>query len=319
MCNSKPATWFYVKRLSRTRFKRGVVAAATLVTVAASSGRAWAASCCGGGFAAPGIIAGDERAQLTATYATGTVHADVSADNLWYRRGDHERTETMRLEGAHLLGDRWQLGGAVPIVRRTRNAESSAGLGDVSVTGAYEYLPDWDYHPWRPKGIGFLMLTAPTGPSIYESADAYLSARGRGFWSVGVGTLLTKTFGRWDAVVNAQVHRSLPRAFSNSAGNGRLIPGFGEVVDLGAGYNLGDYRVGATLSWTYEDAIAATGTVPSAGSPERFMTGGLSVSRVYQREWAFTLSYADQTLFGSPSNTSLSRTVTLLVQRRWLR
>jgi len=36
-------------------------------------------------------------------------------------------------------------------------------------------------------------------------------------------------------------------------------------------------------------------------------------------EEAWTVSYADQTLFGSPQNTSLSKTLTVSFQTRWQR
>ncbi|MGE0526535.1 MAG: serine protease spb1 [Bdellovibrionales bacterium] len=280
----------------------------------------WAAACCGGGFAAPSLIVGDDKAQLTASYGYSRVTDDVGTDSLWRRRGSRETTETLKLEGAHVFADRWQAGLSVPVVKRSRAGDSSSGLGDVSGTLGYEYLPDWDYNPWRPRGLGFFQLTLPTGRSINESDATYqLDARGRGFWALGVGTILTKILGRWDLYSSLDAHRSFDKSFSNSQSSGRLKPGFGGNFGLGAGYSRSALRLGAGLTWTYEDPIDVEGTTPSEGSPQRYATATLTASYLFPEELAATISYADQTLFGDPVNTTLGRGVMIFVQKRWLR
>ena len=54
-------------------------------------------------------------------------------------------------------------------------------------------------------------------------------------------------------------------------------------------------------------------------SVERYATAALSVSYLASDAWASTLTYTDQTWFGSPLNTSLARGVALMVQRRFAR
>ena len=104
--------------------------------------------------------------------------------------GDTELTQTLRVEGAFLLGDRWQIGASVPYTRRSRNtpdlASASSGFGDLGPErGAYEILPEWTYSVWKPRGFVFVQGLIPTGGSIYESSfgatDPWgLDARGRG-------------------------------------------------------------------------------------------------------------------------------------------
>lgn len=280
---------------------------------------AFAAACCGGGFAAPAVIVGDDRAQFTATYGLTRIAADVDENSLWRERESRETGETLKLEGAHVFRDVWQAGMSVPVVKRARGGESSTGLGDVAATLGYEYLPDWDYNPWRPHGIGFLQLTLPTGRSANEDESALqLDARGRGFQAIGAGTILTKTFTRWDVVASLDVHRSFPRSFSNSQSSGRLIPGFGGNLGVGAGYNLESWRFGANLAWTHEDAVIVEGP-GTAGDAQRAATASLTASRMLPGEWAASFAYTDQTWFGEPLNTSLGRGVTLSLQKRWLR
>ncbi|MGZ3725334.1 MAG: serine protease spb1, partial [Pseudobdellovibrio sp.] len=98
-----------------------------------------------------------------------------------------------------------------------------------------------------------------------------------------------------------------------------IEPGNGGSFSLGCGYNMGDTRVGSSLAWNYEDPINVSGSTPSTGSDQRFATGSFLVSQMFDNLWAATLSYSDQTLFGDPSNATLSKTISLSLQKRWAR
>jgi hypothetical protein len=284
------------------------------------SARAFGAACCGGGFAAPALIAGDDKAMLTGSYLYSQIKKDVYPDGLWSDRDFNESFESFRIEGAHIFHDRWQAGASLPLVKRSRQGETSSGAGDLAATLGYEYLPDWDYNPWRPKGLGYLQLTAPTGRSVYEAGNQYqLDARGRGFWAAGIGSLLTKIWGRWDAFTTLDVHRSFAKSYANPVSRGRLKPGWGGNLAGGAGYNVRSYRFGAGLAWAYEDPVKVEGSAASEGSSERYATASLSASYLYSNDWAGTLTYADQALFGDPVNARLGQSVTLQIQRRWPR
>jgi hypothetical protein len=279
------------------------------------------AACCGGGFAAPSIIAGDDKAQLTSSYSTTEVIVDnVDSQGIWRKSDIHQKVQTFRIEGAHIFEDRWQAGFAMPIIQRSRQSENYSGLGDVALSLGYEYLPDWNYSPYRPKGIGFLQLTLPTGKSKADSDVGGLDSRGNGFWAIGVGTLLTKALGRWDVFSSLEIHRSFEKDVNNSNFDGTLKPGYGGNLGAGFGYNLKDYRLGSGITWTYEDPVNSTSNVLGStqnGAVERYATAVASVSYLASDEWSGTMSYSDQTLFGSPVNTSLGRGIALQVQRRW--
>lgn len=278
----------------------------------------WAAACCGGGFAAPSIIVGDDKAQITTSYSFTEVAIDnVDSRGIWRKWDEHQQVQTFRLEGAHIVSDRWQTGFTLPIVQRSRMNQNYSGLGDVSASLGYEYLPDWDYNPIRPKGIGYLQFTLPTGKSRAESEVGGLDSRGNGFWAVGLGTLLTKAIGRYDVFSSLEVHRSFAKGVSNSQIQGTLEPGFGGNFGIGGGYNLSSLRFGGSVTWTYEDPIDIRGNTSSNGLPERYATAVVSTSYLASDEWAGTLIYSDQTIFGTPVNTSLGKTVALTIQRRW--
>ncbi|MGZ6487284.1 MAG: hypothetical protein ACXWQQ_12150 [Pseudobdellovibrio sp.] len=177
------------------------------------SAQAFAASCCGGGFAVPSIITGDDKAQLTTSMSYSKIDTDVLANGEWYKRASNDTTQLYKMEFSHVFGDRFQVGATLPVQVHERDGAAggtSSGLADVSAQLGYEFLPDWNYNPIRPKGVGFLAITLPTGKSIYESADG-LDSRGRGFLSIGAGAVFTKNWMTWDANSSVEIHHSFSK------------------------------------------------------------------------------------------------------------
>lgn len=285
----------------------------------------WAAACCGGGSSSASLISSDHRAILGTSYSYfQTVIDHVDGAGLWMPASDTQSTETLKVDYSHTWMDRFQTGISLPFVNRKRAGQNQSGLGDVAITQGYEYLPDWDYNPWRPQGIGFLQLTVPTGTSIQEADDFYkLSSRGRGFWSLGLGTLLSKNWRAWDASAQVEIHKSFSKHVNNDSFQGVLIPGWGESLNLGAGFNFRDYRVGSSLGLFYEDPVRTQSDRYANESQDailqRYVTASMSFSYMPVEDWGFILTYSDQTLFGSPVNTSLGRSMTFLAQKKWAR
>jgi hypothetical protein len=282
-----------------------------------------AAACCGGGFAIPSLITGDDSSMVTTSFNYSKIDTDVSSDGLWKKDTDNQVTQTFKIDAAHIFNDRYQIGASVPVVMRSRGSEdATSGLGDSNLLLGYEYLPDWDYSLYRPKGIGFLELTVPTGKSIYDSQNYdQLDTFGRGFWALGLGTSLTKTIRMWDLSSLFEFHRSFAKAMNSVQAGGPITahPGWGGSLNLAAGWNKGDFRLGAGLGWTYEDAVNVTGATDSNGVPQRYATASVVASYMWSQDWAGNVTYSDQTLFGSPLNTTLSKAVMLSLQKRWPR
>lgn len=278
----------------------------------------FAAACCGGGSAAASIITSDDKAQVSTSLTAMEVVVDnVDSEGIWRKWDQHQQVKTFRIEAAHIISDLWQVGAAVPVVQRSQLDKTYSGLGDVVGSLGYEYLPEWSYSQYRPKGIGFLQLTLPTGKAKADSEVGGLDSRGNGFWALGIGTMLTKIILEWDFVTSIEVHKGFNKTVSNSNLQGTLQPGFGGNFGLGAGYNFKDYRLGSNITWTYEDPIKVDAASISNGTVERYATAALSGSYMYDEEWSGTVSYSDQTLFGNPINTSLGRSLALQIQKRW--
>jgi hypothetical protein len=303
---------------------RAIAIALLTLTLAsgASAPRAWAAACCGGSSAAPALITGDDRAQVSVTVSQGRVIGDAPPDGLpvFRANGDDEFTRLVRLEAATLITDRWQAGLGVPVVQKSTeksgsSGRSAAGLGDLALSVGYEALPEWDYSPWRPRGYVFTQLTLPTGGSVYDGAG--WDARGRGFATWGIGALLLKGWGDWDATLIGEVHRSFARDIDDGAAS--IHPGWGGSGSLGGGYSLRAFplRLGVSLGPIYEGPIAVS--VGRDSSSQLAWSASAQLAWLVTTDLSLSAVYTDQTLVGPASNSQLSRTLGLLLQKRWQR
>jgi hypothetical protein len=278
-----------------------------------------AGGCCGGGFAVPSLIAGDDRAQLAAEVSYGWIASDVTSQGLWRNRDSLESTTTTRLSGAIAAFERAQFGASLPFISRGRGEESQAGLGDISLTTGYEILTDWDYSTYRPKLIGFLSVNTPTGRSINEATNTYrLDSRGRGYWAIGAGLLATKLIRKFDVFASGEAHRS----FTKQTGDLEEVPGFGGSFGAGIGYTFRGTRFGVASTTTLEDPIDLHGSIESRGQFSRLTALTASVGRDIETSEGLigvSASFTDQTLLGAPTNAALSKTAMLLLTKRWAR
>lgn len=286
-----------------------------------SANYAWSAACCGGGLSVPTMIISDDKAQFSASYGNTQVTVDnVDAQGIWRQWDQHQQVQTIKLEGAHIIGDRWQVGASLPVMTRQYGGVSYSGLGDIATSLSYEYLSDWNYNPYRPKGIGFVQGIIPTGKSRVDSEVGGLDSRGNGFWAIGAGTMLTKSWTVWDVFVSLEWHRSFAKNVNTSLVQGTVRPGRGSNIGFGAGYNWLAYRAGFSLTRTQEDPIETTlASSHSWQGEERWDTMTLTLSFLQNEQWSWTMSYSDQTVFGDPLNTSLGKSLGIQWQLRWAR
>ncbi len=115
------------------------------------------------------------------------------------------------------------------------------------------------------------------------------------------------------------MHYSLPKDIHKKIKSGTVYPSYGGSFALGGGLNFSDLRLGGLINWSYEGPTDVSGTTSSNGELKRFATGSILISYMLPENQSVIGSYSDQTIFGSPYNTSLSKTITLFYQKRWER
>ncbi len=287
--------------------------------------------CCSSGAAAPAIVSGDDLAQISLGISRGSVIGDAPDQGIPIFRAptNSEITQTLRVDSALMLSDRFQCGLGVPLIQRsvrdTKSSTHATRLGDIALTLAHETLPEWSYSQWKPKGITFAQLTLPTGKSIYDSQTiSPVEMTGKGFYSVAFGEIFTKTFRRFDIFLIPEIHYSLTRTFEAYALENSITvsPRFGGSLAFGMAYSpaSSDFRFGLRIQPTYnEGKIIQSETGSRVARHQQSCDIGVDVAYWVNSNWSALLAYTDQTLLGPAVNTNLSRTVSLGLQHRWER
>ncbi len=285
-----------------------------------------AAPCCGGGSAAPALISGDDAYQLSFSVSRSKVIGDAPEHGIpVFRKQNHnEITQTYKIDGAFVFNDDYQAGMSIPIVQRNvSNAsfkEEETGFGDIKANLGYEFWPELSYSEIKPRGFVFMQITVPTGKSIYETSNRVgADAMGRGFYSLGIGTLLVKKWNVWDALIIPNIYYSFTRTFEKTDETIKVKPGFGGNVLFGIGYNFLDYRVGLRITPNYNQfkRIQSSVTGETISRYQMNIDTGLDFAYLFNQVYSLSISYTDQTILGPAVNTTLSRTVALNFQKRW--
>jgi hypothetical protein len=282
----------------------------------------FAAACCGGGANFPNLILSDDSAQLGLSANGSRVIGDAPSTGkpVFRSSADDEWVQNYTLDAAKLVSDRWQVGASIPYIRRSRSTSSQSasqwGWGDVSGMLGFEFLPEYSYSRWKPRGFLFLQTTFPTGGNIYESTNPYaVDARGKGFYTFSLGTFLIKSWNALDTSLRFALNKSLDRTFKAADGSDLTVrPGYdvNSAVSTGWSPGLGDWRLGLMLNPVY--------TAPTNASRYKLVWNtSLDVSRIIARSYVLGLSYNDQTLLGPAKNISLERGLMLFFRGKWER
>ena len=308
-----------------------------LITASAALPRpSFAGACCGGGLTSASLITGDERARFGLSIASRAVVADALSSGSLSPRTDESPSETQNiaaLEGSMILADRFQLGlrleGSSQSFTFSGDADTPApsmGWGDIRFNTAYEFLPEWTYSPWKPRGYLWAGMLLPTGRSIHETLNPS-EAMGEGFLTPSLGVLFIKRWQQWDATASLELRQALGRTFEQDLGGGFVSSsafgnqlGWNGLLALGYSPGAGRLRLGARIEpqWRAERSVEVDG-IASQTVARRITALGADITWMLPGTTQLTAAFTDQTalgLSGLASNAALSRTLALLISHR---
>jgi hypothetical protein len=289
----------------------------------------WAAPCCARGSATPNLVVGDDEAQISFGFSHASVAAEVGDGGRprWVSRDYSEFNQNLRMDGAILISDRWQLGAGLSFVRHSISAEkevaATTALGDSRINLGYEVLPYWNYSAWRPQGYLFTSLNIPTGTSMYNYTNPLGSdITGSGFFSLSVGSLLLKRWSQWDAFLIPEVHYAVPKRFTKDGDSQFVEPGFGGSIGLGGGFSPLEsaFRFGFRIQPRFDQP--RNGSFFQNNSKAGWITScdvGLDASMILGATDTVIVSYTDQTWIGPARYSNLNQTFAINLQHRWER
>lgn len=290
---------------------------AILLYLASSS--SWAAACCGGGASLPSLITGDNRAQVVLSGSNAAITHDVNPQGEIAKRRENnqEVIETLSLSAAYLVSPLWQIGLTLPVKMNThRNSfreESSAGLGDIKARVAYEFLPEYGYSKWKPRGYIYLKQSFAHSTSTYEAQKPLRSdSLGNGFSTTALGFSFVKIISNLDFLLMSELHLPFKNEFQQENDSITVRPSLGGSFLLGAGISPwnGDIRFGGTLLYSREGSREISGPIDSVSEKVYFWEGGINVSYLMD-SYSLNLFYKDQSFFAKAKNTTLSKIIGL--------
>lgn len=274
---------------------------------------AWGAACCGGSSQLPAVITTDDRSQLSFSYSENLIRVEsVDNNGFWCLANKKQKITTYKIDTAYVFDNDIQTGLSLPITQRDINEQKHFGLADIQFFLGYEYLPEREYNPYKPKGFAVLGIIIPTGKSKYNSEFGGADSRGQDLWGVSLTNVFVKSFVVIDLIQSTELHHYVNQRIETSFGSAQVRHAVGGQVSVGAGYNTTKSRYGVNATWFYEGPIKVDNAqFVDSGYIERYTTLGLGYSYMLSDLAGITLSYANQMWFGRPINTSLGEVVSL--------
>ena len=220
-----------------------------------------AASCCGGSSVAPLIMSkeADNTVFFSLSKDSLTHSADIKGRVNPFSSSLNSVIDQANLGLIHNVSSYIQIGGSVSFFKKyaitDSQKESSSGLRDVSLQLNYEFLPEFYYSRWKPRGFIFTSINFSLADSIYESSQIFqTSAVGNGQNSISTGFYFVKDWGQWDLNFLVSTSRLFPKSFFD---NNQLenIGGSYQAnsnLELGISPNLGAFRLGTGFNIFYQ-------------------------------------------------------------------
>lgn len=283
------------------------------------TGNSFGAACCGGGAGLPNLITGDFRSQFSFVGSNSAVTHTINNEGKFLEResGNEEVKESFTLKVAHLIEDFWQVGIEVPFVQNTHRVssleESSSGIGDLKIQLAYEFLPEYSFSLWKPRGFIFLQQNIINSSSVYES-DQQLGtdAISTGLDTTNLGLSFVKIISTYDFTFTGEVHKSSQRKFSTKTGDLTVKPSLGYSYLVGAGFSPknGNLRYGGSFLYSFEGEKDFEGTLASSSSEKETYEVGLNIGYKLLNN-SIIFGYSDQAFLGKGRNINVTKTLSI--------
>lgn len=274
----------------------------------------YASSCCGGGSSSSMIITGDNRSELALGYAyrSDLGQTDSSAAAYFNNEAVIDQKQSLNLQAQYQLSEFTQIATKTSFVDKKMDKsglhESNTGLGDIDLQATYEYLPEFTYHPIKPRGFTYLKLTIPTSKSLYDSLSSIRSdVRGSGLFSFSLGNFYIKKIDDWTLKLTTEWSHYIGKKYSNLT-----LSDFDKfVIPIGVSYTLlnSDITLGFNDTFSYQTRKKITGINNSFSDAEYFWELNTFINYSLNRQDIISLSYSDSTLIGKSVNSPLYRSV----------
>ena len=283
---------------------------------------AFSASCCGGGSSSSVIITGDNQQELSLGYSyrndIGQTDNQALASLNDNSIKDHQFLYSLQF--ARMLFDRFQtsikMGVTSKELDKQHRIEKKSGLQDIELQSTYEFMPEYTYSKYKPRGFGYLKLSVPMSKSLYDSESQLFSdVRGSGLYSLAPGLFFLKKISALSLKSGFEYQYYFGKRFSDST----LSDYYKLVIPFGASYVLDQHPVvlSITSTWNYQTSKNLVGFIQSESPSEYFWDLNLSSTYRLSDAAGISLSYSDSSLIGKSVNSPLYRIIGLSYNYGW--
>lgn len=280
-----------------------------------------AASCCVANTSVPNLMILPARWQQTFTVASSRVIGDVNpqGSSTFRNKENKERTNMARMDLAYGWTEKYQNGVSFKYQnkKRTFNGEGAndSGWSDLGLFQAFQPIK-------YQRTFIFNSINVPTSNSLYDSNEDFsVDAHGAGTYQAGLGVFHIENFKSWDVVLSSEVHHSFARTFEKGDTEKEVGRFWGGSLSAGVGYIpwRSKYRYGVNLTPRLEGDKSVTINDRQNISKQSLVWDSVfNVTYTMNAQYAFGVSYLDQTIFGPARNTLLNRSLSVLFQTHFL-
>lgn len=276
----------------------------------------YASSCCGGGSSSSMIILGDNKQEwsLGMTYRNDLGQTDKLGNPHFNNSSTVDQQISLNFQYQRQVNDLFQLAAKSSIIQKRMKkqgrSEKNQGLGDIDLQANYEFLPEYTYSLYRPRGFIYSKLTIPNSRSLYNSRSPIFSdVRGNGLYVFSLGISLNKKIAQYLLKAGFEVQH----LFGQNFPEGRLNSYHKFIVPFGITYSLEGLplSIGLNSTWNYQDQKKLEGHYASTSSSEYFWDLNAFINWSINRQETLGISYSDSTIIGKNINSPLFRSFSI--------
>jgi hypothetical protein len=276
----------------------------------------FAASCCGSGASSSLIIIGDniQEYSLGFSYRNDLGQTDNKGWASFHGADVVDSQSAFNFQLQRQANDRYQFAIKSAIIQKNikkqNRKEVNQGMGDVDLQATFEFLPEFTYSVWKPRGFVYMKTTIPMSQSLYDSSSSIFSdVRGSGLYSLSMGTFFIKHISNITFKTTLEWQHFLAKDFAQMS-----LKSYDKLfVPLGMSYAFdpSPFAFGLGASWSYQAPKKFSGSISATSNEEYFWDFNTFINWTISREHSLGLSYSDTTLIGKNINSSLYRSLAL--------
>jgi hypothetical protein len=275
-----------------------------------------ASSCCGGGSSSSMIILGDNRQEWSAGlgFRNDLGQTDRTGMASFHGKETVDQQYTLNLQLQRQFTELIQAAVKTSVIHKVMvkqgRREKSHGLGDIDLQISYEFLPEYNYSQYRPRGFLYSKITFPQSKGIYDSTSPiYSDVRGSGLYSFSIGTLFVKKNSQFTLKFGLEGQRFFGKKFKE----GNLDDYHKVIFPTGLSYAFDPLPIstGILTTWTYQTSKKLQIQTTTTSSREYFWELSVFANWSLNRQETLGMSYSDSTLLGKNINSPLYRSFAL--------